>query len=116
MDSSVVFGYYADVVLDDALAEILPAGLSFGVVLVGFGGEDIGGAEVRAETLGDDGPAHELGNGEGFDEVFFFGDEGVAGVVVDAVEEVGLFVVVGSKEDVEDYSLEYLDVVSLLDC
>ena len=88
--------------------------MSLGVVRVLGGGEDICGAEVRAEALGDDGPAHELGDGEGFEEFFLFGDLGVAGVGVDAVEEVGLFVVVGGEEDVEDDSLENLERVRAL--
>ena len=108
MNPGVIFRHDADVVLDDAFSEILPAGLSFGVVFVGDGGEDVGGAEVVAEAVGDDGPAHEFGDGEGLDEFSFFGDEGVASVGVDAVEEVGLLVVVGGEEDEEDYSLEDL--------
>ena len=97
--------------LDDAFSEILPAGESFRVGWVWGGGKDVRGTEVRAETLGDDGPAHEFRDGEGFEEGLFFGDEGVAGVGVDAVEEVGLFVVVGGEEDEEDYSLEDLRAV-----
>lgn len=41
-----------------------------------------------------------------FEEALLFGDEGVAGVGVDAVEEVGLFVVVRGEDDVVDYSLQ----------
>ena len=63
---------------------------------------------MRAEFLGDDGPAHEFGDGEEFEELGFGWDEGVAGVGLDAVEEVGLFVVVGREDNVEDYSLEDL--------
>lgn len=67
---------------------------------------------MGAEALGDDGPAHEFGDGEGFEELLLVGDEGVAGVGVYAVEEVGLFVVVRGEEDVIDDSLEDLKVVS----
>ena len=40
------------------------------------------------EALGDHGPSHELGNGKGLEEFFFFGNEGIAGIGVDAMEEV----------------------------
>ena len=40
------------------------------------------------EALGDLGPAHELGNGEGLKEFFLFGNERIAGISVDTVEEV----------------------------
>ena len=40
------------------------------------------------EALRDHGPAHELGDGEGLEEFFLFGNEGIAGIGVDAVEEV----------------------------
>lgn len=40
------------------------------------------------EALGDHGPAHELRDGEGLEEFFLFGNEGIAGIGVDAVEEV----------------------------
>ena len=91
---------------DDAVAEILPAGVGFGVLVVGGGGEDVGGAEVGAELFGDDGPAHEFGDGEEFEKTGFGGDLGIPGVEVDAVEQIGLFVVVGGEEDVVDYPLE----------
>lgn len=61
-----------------------------------------------AKALGNDGPAHEFRDGEGSEELLLVGDEGVAGVGVDAVEEVGLFVVVGGEEDIIDDSLEDL--------
>ena len=67
---------------------------------------------MGAEALGDDGPAHELGDGKGFEQLLLVGDEGVSGVGVDAMEKVGLLVVVRGEEDVVDYSLEYLGVVS----
>ena len=43
---------------------------------------------MGSEALGDHRPAHELGDGEGLEEFFLFGNEGVAGIGVDAVEEV----------------------------
>ncbi len=67
---------------------------------------------MGAEAFGDDGPAHELGDGEGFEQLLLVGDEGVAGVGVYAVEKVGLLVIVGCEEDVVDDSLEDLEVVS----
>ena len=94
---------------DDAFAEGEPALVGLGFVVGSFGGEDIRGTEVRAEGFGDDGPTHEFGDGEEAEELLFLRDEGVAGVGVDAVQEVGLFVVVRGKEDVIDDSLEDLE-------
>ena len=74
------------------------------------GRENIGGIEVRAELFGDDGPPHEFGNSEEFEELSFGGDESVAGIGMDAVEEVGLFVVVRRENDVVNHSLENLEV------
>ena len=52
LDAGVIFRDDADVVLDDALAQVLPTGVGFGVVrvVVGCGGEDVRGAEVGAEA------------------------------------------------------------------
>ena len=104
--------------LDNALAEVEPAGVSFGIggFIGGSRGEDVGGAEVGAEFFSDDGPAHEFGDGEEFEELLFGGSEGVAGVGVNAVEEVGLFVVVGGKDDVVSNSLEDLDALVRWGC
>lgn len=106
LDARVVFRDDAHVVLDDALAQVLPSGVRFWVGVFGGGGEDVGGAEVGAVGLGDDGPAHDFGDGELFEEALFLGDEGVAGVGVDAVQEVGLLVVVRGEDDVVDDALE----------
>ena len=115
LDASVVFRNDADVVLNDPLAEILPAGVGFWVFLVRGcrrGGEDVGVEQVGAEELGNDGPAHEFGDREGFEQLLLAGDEGVASVGVDAMEEIGLFVVVRSEENVIYDSLEDLESVS----
>lgn len=114
LDAGVVFGDDADVVFDDALAEVLPALMGFGVGVGGGGVEDVGGAEVGAEFLGHDGPAHEFGDGEEFEELGFRRDEVVARVRVDAVQQVGLFVVVGGEDDVVDDSLEDLRKIALV--
>lgn len=74
----------------------------------GRSGEDVGRAKVSAKSLGNDGPSHEFRNGECLEELLLARDEGVAGVGVDAVEEIGLFVVVRGEEDVVDYTLEDL--------
>ena len=67
---------------------------------------------MGAEALGNDGPAHEFGNGEGFKELLLVGDEGVSSVGVYAMEKVGLLVVVRCEKNVIDDSLEDLEVVS----
>ena len=105
-DPRVVPRYDADVVFDDAVAEREEAGVGLGVGVVGGGGEDVCGAEVRAVSFCDDGPAHEFGDGELFEEALFFGYQGVAAVGVDAVQEVGLLVVVRGEDDVVDYALQ----------
>ena len=60
---------------------------------------------MGTEAFRDYGPAHEFGDCEGSEELVFVGDEGITRVSVNSVEEVGLFVVMGSEEDVVDYSL-----------
>ena len=74
--------------LDDALAEVLPPGVGFWVFFVFGRGEDVRRAEVWAETLRYDRPAHEFGNGEELQELVLLWDLGVADVSVDEVEEV----------------------------
>ena len=66
---------------------------------------------MRAKALGNNGPAHQFRDGEGFQKLLLIRDEGVAGIGVDAVEEIGLFIVVGSQEDVVDHSLEDLRIL-----
>ena len=63
---------------------------------------------MGAKFFGDYGPTHEFRDGEEFEELLFQGHEGVAGVGVDAVQEVGLFIIVGGEDDVVDYSLQDL--------
>lgn len=110
LDTGIVLCDDPDIVLDHALAKILPALVSLLVGgLVRCGVEDIGAAEVRAEKLGDFGPAHEFVDGEELEKLSFERDLAVAGVTEDAVEEVRLFVVVGSEDYVVDDSLQNLD-------
>ena len=63
---------------------------------------------MGAKALGNNGPAHQFRDGEGFQKLLLVRNKGVAGIGVDAVEEIGLFIVVGSEEDVVDHSLEDL--------
>lgn len=109
-DPRVVLGDHAHVVLDHALAQVLPALRGLRVRGLGRGGgvEDFRGAEVRAKELGDFGPAHELVDREELEELGVVGDLRVARVLVDAVEEVVLLVVVGGKNHEVDDSLEDL--------
>ncbi len=95
--------------LNDPLPQILPSLVRLGICIRGWlGGEDIGSTERRSVLFGNKGPAHEFGTCEEFEEGSFFRDQGVAGIGIDAVEEVGLLVVVGRKDDIEDYALEDL--------
>ena len=74
----------------------------------GCSGEDVSRTQMGAKALGNNGPAHQFRDGEGFQKLLLVRDERVAGIGVDAVEEVGLFIVMGSEEDVVDHSLEDL--------
>ena len=65
---------------------------------------------MGAKALGNNGPAHQFRDSEGFQKLLLIRDEGIAGIGVDAVEEVGLFIVVGSEEDVVDHSLKDLRI------
>lgn len=67
---------------------------------------------MGAKTLGDNGPAHQLRDGEDLEELLLMGNEGIASLGVDAVEEVGLFVIVRGEKDVVNYSLEDLRYVN----
>lgn len=93
---------------DNAFAQILPAGACFRINGSRGGRENVSGTEVRTEFFGDDGPPHEFGYGEEFEELGLWGNESVAGISMDAVEEVGLLVVVRRKNDIVNYSLENL--------
>lgn len=63
---------------------------------------------MRTKQLGDFGPAHEFVDGEELEELGFEGDLGVARIAEDAVQEVGLLIVVGGEDHVVDNSLEDL--------
>lgn len=60
-----------------------------------MGGEDIGSTKRGAVLFGNEGPSHEFRACEEFEERSFFRDQRVACIGIDAVEEVGLLVVVG---------------------
>lgn len=60
---------------------------------------------MGAEFLGYHWPAHELGDGKELEELGIKGELYIAGIELDAVEEVGLLIVVGSEDDEVDYAL-----------
>ena len=66
MDAGVVLGDDADVVLDDAFAEVLPALMGFGVIGGFSGREDVGGGEVGSEIRLNRRPTHEFRDSEEF--------------------------------------------------
>jgi hypothetical protein len=70
--------------------------------------EYIGAAEVRTKQLSNFWPSHEFVNGEEFKELCIEGDLVDSGVFLYAVEEIGLFVVVGGEDDIVDNSLQDL--------
>ena len=63
---------------------------------------------MGTEFLGDNRPPHEFGDGEEFKQLCLRGDESVAGIGMDAVEEVRLLVVVVRENNVVNHSLENL--------
>ena len=76
--------------------------------MVRSGGEDVSAAKVRTIFLRDNGPSHKFRDGEEFEELGFSRDEVVTGIEVNAVKEVGLFVIVWGEDNKIDYSLEDL--------
>jgi hypothetical protein len=63
---------------------------------------------VGTEQLGNFWPSHEFVNGEEFKELCIERDLVDSGVFLYAVEEVGLFVVVGGEDDIVNNSLQDL--------
>ena len=61
LDACIILGNDTDVVLNDALAEILPSLKSLGILSIFVVAEDVVRGEVRCELFGDDRPSHQLG-------------------------------------------------------
>ena len=78
-----------------SLAQILPA-LECLLIggLIGLRIKDVGAGKMGSVRLGDHWPAHYFGDGELFEELCVWAGLGDAMVSVDAMKEVGLFVVV----------------------
>lgn len=106
LDPRVVFRNHPNIVFNDPLSEILPSLGCFLVTrLMWLGVEDIGAAKMWSELLRYHRPPHDFVDGEEFEKLGFKSDLGVARFFLDAVEEIGLFVVVWCEDDVEDDSL-----------
>jgi hypothetical protein len=115
LDASVVFGNYSNIVLNDTLPEILPS--LIGLLICGLPRsniEDISAAEMGTEELCDLGPSHEFVNGEELEELGVEWYLGISGISVNTVEEVGLFVVVGSEDDIVYDSLQDLEKLAYI--
>ena len=109
LDASVVLCDDADVVLNDTLAQVLPPLVClvvFRLTLLCI--EDIGIGQVRPELLRNHGPPHQLWDGEELDELCVLWDQRVACVALDAVDEIGLLVIVWCEDDEVDDALEDL--------
>ena len=91
----VVLGDDADVVLYHSFAQILPAlkGLLIGG-LISLRIEDVGAGKVWPVRLGDHRPSHYFGDGELFEELCVWTGLGDAMISVNALKEIGLFVIV----------------------
>jgi hypothetical protein len=84
-------------VLNHSLSQILPSLMSLVVRrLTWLRVKDVGTAEVRAESLRDLWPSHQLMNSKESQKFCFGWNFGVACVFVDSVEKIVLFVVIGS--------------------
>jgi hypothetical protein len=106
LDARVVFGDNSDIVFDDTLTEILPSLVCLLICgLTRSNIEDIRAAEMRTKELRDFWPSHEFVNGEELEELGIEWYLGISGISVYAVEEVGLFVVVGCEDHIVDDSL-----------
>lgn len=109
MDTSVIFGHNADVMFDDTLAEVFPALVGFLVGRLGWGNiEDICRAEVGTEEFGYFWPSHKFVDSKELEELCIERDLSVSSVLVDAVEKIGLFVVVGCEDNIVNNSLQNL--------
>ena len=115
MDAGVVFGYNSDIVLDDTLAEIFPSLVCLLICRLTWSNiEDICAAEMRTKELGDFWPSHKFVNGEELKKLGIEWYLGISGISVNAMEEVGLFVVVGSEDDIVDDSLQDLEKLAYI--
>lgn len=95
--------------LDNSFAQVLPSLVCLLIIRVTrLRIEHISLRKVRSKLLGNHGPSHELWNGEEFDQLRIFGDHSVPRIALNAVYEVGLFVVVGRKDDEVNDALEDL--------
>ena len=109
LDTCVVFGNDSDIMLDNTLAKILPSLICLLVCRLALRDiEHISAAEVGTEQLGNFWPSHEFVNGEEFEKLCIERDLVDSGVFLYAVEEVGLFIVVGGEDDIVDDSLQDL--------
>ena len=96
--------------LNDTLPQVLPTLVCLGI-LARLRVEDIRGAQLLAKFLGSDRPPVELRNGEKLKQLGFDRYLCIARVAVDAVQEVGLLVVVGCEDDEVDDALKYLGIL-----
>ena len=90
--------------LNDTFAKILPA-LEGLLIRTGVGVKDIGTAKVWTEKLRHFRPSHEFLNGKEIEKFGFLWDLRVAGIFVDAMKEIVLFIIMRSKDDIVDDSL-----------
>ncbi len=110
LDAGIVFGDDTNIVLNDTLAEILPSLICLLVCRLALRRiEHICAAKVWPKQLGNFWPSHEFVNGEEFQQLCVEGDLVGSSVFLYAVEKVGLLVVVGSKDDIVDDSLQDLE-------
>jgi hypothetical protein len=101
--------------LDDTLAEILPSLVSLLICrLTRSNIKNICAAEMRTKELRNFWPSHEFVNGEELEELGIEWYLGISGISVNAMEEVGLFVVVGGEDDIVDDSLQDLEKLAYI--
>ena len=113
LDTSIVLGNDSNIVLNDTLSEIFPSLIGLLVCrLIWSNIEDIGSAEVWTKDLSNFRPPHEFVDCEELEELGIESYLGVSGVSVNAMEEVGLFVVIWSENDIVDDSLEDLGTLA----
>lgn len=101
-DPCVVLGHHAHVVLDDPLAQVLPALERVRIGRIQLRVEDVRAAQLWAKVLHDLVPTHELVHREQLQQPSFDGNQGQPLVLLDTVQQVMLFVVIGRKHDIVD--------------
>jgi hypothetical protein len=116
LDAGIIFGNHSDIVLDDTLAEIFPSLVCFLIFrLIRSRIKNVSATEMWTKELSNFWPSHEFVDGKKFEELSIERYLSITDVFLHTVEEVGLFVVVGSEDNVVNDSLQDLNELAYRD-